>query len=177
MITITNLIDNAKCYEMVRQYRWPDGVCCPHCQSKDIAKRGKDETQPERQRYYCKDCGKQFDDLTDSLFAGRHQPLRVWVVCLYLMGLNLSNEQIAKELSLHKDDVHQMTSELRQAMVERKPEVQLSGEVEFDEVYVTAGHKGNPAAVQKKSEKVVAANSKGFAVGVRSKRKSLPFSV
>jgi uncharacterized FAD-dependent dehydrogenase len=70
-----------------------------------------------------------------------------------------------------------MTSELRQAMIERKPEVQLSGEVEFDEVYVTAGHKGNPAAVQKKSEKVVAANSKGFAVGVRSKRKSLPFSV
>jgi hypothetical protein len=46
-----------------------------------------------------------------------------------------------------------MTSELRQAMVERKPEVQLSGEVEFDEVYVTAGHKGNPAAVQKKAKR------------------------
>jgi hypothetical protein len=48
--------------------------------------------------------------------------------------------------------------------------------MEFDEVYLTAGHKENPAAVQK-SEKVVATNSKGFAVGVRSKRKSLAFSV
>jgi transposase-like protein len=176
MITITNLIDNAKCYEMVRQYRWPDGVCCPHCESKEIAKRGKDDTQPERQRYVCKDCGKQFDDLTDSVFAGRHQPLRVWVACLYLMGLNLSNQQIAKELSLHKDDVQRMTSEFRQAVVERKPEVQLSGEVEFDEVYVTAGHKGNPAAVKKKGVKAVAANSRGFGGAVHSKRKNHPSS-
>jgi transposase-like protein len=162
MLTLTNLIDDAKCYEMIRQFRWSDGVCCPTCQSKAITKRGKDETQPERQRYACKGCGKQFDDLSDSIFAGRHQPLRVWVGCLYLMGLNLSNQQIAQELDLHKDDAHRMTSELRQAIVDRKPEVQLTGEVEFDEVYVTAGHKGQPEAVKKKSVKVAAGNSKGF---------------
>jgi transposase-like protein len=172
MLTLTNLIDNGKCYEMVRQFRWPDGVCCPGCDSKEITKRGKDEVQSDRQRYACKGCGKQFDDLTDSIFAGRHQPLRVWVGCLYLMGLNLSNQQIAQELDLHKDDVHQMTRELRQAIVKRKPEVQLSGEVEFDEVYVTAGHKGNPEAVQKKGVKVAAGNSKGFGVVGLSKPKS-----
>jgi len=38
-----------------------------------------------------------FDDLTETIFAGHHQPLRVWVLALYLMGLDLSNEQIAKE--------------------------------------------------------------------------------
>jgi transposase-like protein len=176
MITITNLIDNSKCYEIVRQYRWPEGVSCPHCKSQEIARRGKDETQPERQRYACKACGKQFDDLTDSVFAGRHQPLRVWVACLYLMGLNLSNQQIAKELSLHKDDVQRMTSELRQAIVERRPEVELSGEVEFDEVYVTAGHKGNSAAVKKKDVKAVAVSSKGFGGAVRSKPRNRPSS-
>jgi transposase-like protein len=177
MLTITNLIDNAKCYEIVRQVRWPEGVCCPSCDSKEIAKRGKDETQAERQRYRCKECEKQFDDLTDSVFAGHHQPLRVWVACLYLMGLNLSNQQIAQELDLNKDDVHRMTSQLRQAIVERKPEVQLSGAVEFDEVYVTAGHKGQPAAVKKKAVKAVAANSKGFGGAVRSPRKNRPSSV
>jgi len=67
------------------------------------------------------------------------------------MGLNLSNQQIAQELDLHKDDVHQMKTQLRQAIVNHQPEVQLSGEVEFDEVYVTAGHKGQPAAVKKKA--------------------------
>jgi hypothetical protein len=43
-----------------------------------------------------------------------------------------------------------MTEILRNGVIEKKPEVVLSGEVEFDEVYVTAGHKGNPAAVKKR---------------------------
>jgi hypothetical protein len=42
-----------------------------------------------------------------------------------------------------------MTAQLRQGLVERQPDVRLDGEVEADEVYVVAGHKGNPAAVQK----------------------------
>ena len=171
-ITLTNLIDDAKCYEIVRQFRWPNGVYCPKCESKAVTKRGVDERQPERQRYSCKGCGRKFDDLTDSVFARRQQPLRVWVGCLYLMGLNLSNQQIAHELDLHKDDVHWMTSELRQIIVDKKPEVQFSGEVEFDEVSITAGHKGQPEAVRNKGGKVVAGNSKGFGGEVRSKRKT-----
>jgi len=115
-----------------------------------VIKRGKDETYKERQRYQCKGCGVNFDDLTDTIFAGHHQPLRVWILCLYFMGLNLSNCQIAKELGLDKDDVQKMTTQLRQGIVDGRGEVQLSGEVECDEVYVTAGHKGNPDAVKKK---------------------------
>lgn len=72
------------------------------------------------------------------------------MVCLYLMGLNLSNRQIAQELDLNKDDVQQMTRQLRQGIVARKPDVTLQGTVECDEVYVVAGHKGHPEAVLKK---------------------------
>lgn len=172
MITLTGLIDDAKCYEVVRQFRWPEGVRCPHCGSGWVAKRGKHEKYRERQRYCCNGCRNDFDDLTGSIFSGRHQPLRVWVACLYLMGLNLSNQQIAKELNLQKDDVHKMTSELRQAVVDNKPEVALSEEVEFDEVYVTAGHKGQPEVVKKKVGRGVDVNSKGFAGAVRSQRKN-----
>jgi len=92
------------------------------------------------------------------------------------MGLNLSNQQIAQELNLHKDDVHQMTSELRQAVSDQRPEVQLSGTVEFDEVYVTAGHKGQPEAVKKKAAQGDGASSKGFGDVARSKKRSLRFS-
>ena len=66
------------------------------------------------------------------------------------MGLNLSNQQIAEELDLNKDDVHQMTTQLRQGIVEKKPQVVLSGEVECDEVYITAGHKGSARCGEKK---------------------------
>ena len=172
MVTLAALIDNGKCDELIRQHRWPEGVLCPRCGSSKIIKRGKDDTQVERQRYCCKGCEYHFDDLSDSVFAGRHQPLRVWVGGLYLMGLNLSNTQIAHELELPDTDVYHMTSELRQAVVAKKPEVELSGTVEFDEVYVTAGHKGQPEAVKKKADWGGDASSKGFGGGERSKRRS-----
>ena len=78
-------------------------------------------------------------------------PLRAWILCLYFMGLNLSNQQIAQELSLNDDDVHDMASHLRGGLVAKVPEATLEGTVEADEVYVVAGHKGNPAAVKKRS--------------------------
>ncbi len=72
------------------------------------------------------------------------------------MGLNLSNQQIAQELDLNKDDVQKMTRQLREGVVAKKPTATLSGEVECDEVYVVAGHKGHPAAVKKKADPGVA---------------------
>ena len=68
------------------------------------------------------------------------------------MGLNLSNRQIAKELDLGTSDVQVMTEQLRQGLTARTPAVILDGEIEIDEVYVTAGHKGNPAAVAKRGD-------------------------
>jgi transposase-like protein len=150
VVHIPNLIDDLKCYETVRAMRWPQGVTCPHCDAARITKQGHDSTQPQRQRYRCLACQKHFDDLTGTIFAGHHQPLRIWILCLYFMGLNLSNEQIAQELDLHPDDVQVMASRLREGIVERKPVESLSGEVECDEVYVVAGHKGHPEAVKKK---------------------------
>jgi hypothetical protein len=41
-----------------------------------------------------------------------------------------------------------MASHLREGLVAKVPEATLDGTVEADEVYVVAGHKGNPAAVQ-----------------------------
>ena len=112
-----------------------------------MARHGRDDTQPHRQRYRCTACGSRFDDLSGTILAGGHQALRVWVLCLYFMGLNLSNRQIARELDLGVSDVQAMTQQLRQGLTAKAPAVVLQGEVEIDEVYVTAGHKGNSAAV------------------------------
>jgi len=155
MLNFQNLIDDAKCYGAVREMRWPEGVSCPQCGCRHITKQGLDDTQRQRQRYQCQDCQKRFDDLTDTIFAGHHQPLRAWIACLYLMGLNLSNQQIAQELDLDKDDVYQMTTQLREGILAKQPEVVLEGEVECDEVYVVAGHKGQPQAVVKKDARDV----------------------
>ena len=59
--------------------------------------------------------------LTDTIFAGHHQPLKVWILCLYFMGLHISNEQIAHELALNGSDVPQMTAQLREGIVNKNP--------------------------------------------------------
>jgi transposase-like protein len=150
MVNIQDLIDDAKCYETVRAMRWPEGVSCPHCSCAAVTKDGRDDTQPHRQRYQCHVCRRRFDDLTGTTFAGHHRPLKTWIACLYLMGLNLSGLQIAKELDMNKDDARAMIQQLRRGIVDRRPPVALSGTVECDEVYVVAGHKGHPGEVKKK---------------------------
>jgi transposase-like protein len=147
LVNLSALIDDAKCFALVRQLRWPEGVRCPGCDSATVVRDGYDDTQPHRRRYRCKACAGRFDDLTGTVLAGRHQPLRVWVLCLYFMGLNLSNRQIAQELGLDRSDVQAMAEQLRSGLVAKAPAARLAGEVEIDEVYVVAGHKGQPAAV------------------------------
>lgn len=120
MINIQQLMDDAKCDETVRELRWEDGVRCPHCSAKDVIKRGHDERQTHRQRYTCKGCGRQLDDLSGTIFEGHHQPLRVWELCLYFMGLNLSNQQIAAALNVNRDVVHDMTTQWRAGIVAKK---------------------------------------------------------
>jgi transposase-like protein len=120
-VNIKHLVDDVQCYQTVRELRWPDGMTCPSCESKQVIKRGFDDTEPTRQRYECHDCDQRFDNLTDTIVAGYHQPLKVWVLCLYFMGLNLSNEQIAHALSLNESDVQQMTAQLREGIIKKAP--------------------------------------------------------
>src|SRR5215212_9608167 len=112
--------------------------------------------------------------MTSPVLAGHHQPLRVWVLCLYFMGLNLSNRQIAAELGLNASDVQVMTEQLRSGLVAKSPAVMLEDEVELDEVYVVAGHKGQPVAKRGGSDAV--AGWPAHRAGARGRRTSHPSS-
>ncbi len=172
LINLSGLLEDAKCFALVRQHRWPEGVRCPVCDSGVVIRDGHDDAQPCRQRYRCKACSGRFDDLTGTALAGHHQPLRVWVLCLYFMGLNLSNRQIALELGLDGSDAQTMTEQLRNGLVAKAPAVELKGEVEIDEVYVVAGHKGQPTAVAKRGGSDGAAGWRGRRAAARWKRTS-----
>ncbi len=174
LVNLSGLMDDAKCFAFVRQQRWPEGVHCPGCGSPTVVRDGCDDTQPARQRHRCKACASRFDDLTGTVLAGHHQPLRVWVLCLYFMGLNLSNRQIAKELGLCGSGMQAMTEQLRRALAAKTPEVMLKGEVEIDEVYVVAGHKGQPEEVTKRGGSGGVAGWQARRDAARWKRTSRP---
>lgn len=100
--------------------RWPDGVRCTSCASDQVNKRGHHDTHVHRQRYQCKKCNIRFDDLTGTALANHHQPLNKWILCLYLMGHNLSNAMIGRELNICEDDAQGMTTALREGIEEKK---------------------------------------------------------
>ena len=79
LVNLSALLDDATCFAFVRQHRWPEGMRCPGCGSGAVIRNGCDDTQRYRQRYRCKVCAGRFDDLTGTVLAGHHQPLRVWV--------------------------------------------------------------------------------------------------
>jgi transposase-like protein len=176
LVNLSGLMDDAKCFAFVRQRRWPEGVRCPACDNDAVIRDGHDDTQPCRQRYRCKACSGRFDDLTGTVLAGHHQPLRVWVLCLYFMGLNLSNRQIALELGLDASDTQAMTEQLRAGLVAKAPAVELTGKVEIDEVYVVAGHKGQPDKVAKRGGSDGAVGWQARRAAARWRRTNHPFS-
>ena len=73
-------------------------------------------------------------------------------------------------------DVQAMTEQLRGGLVAKAPPVRLAGEVEIDEVYVVAGHKGQPAAVAKRGGLDAVADWRERRAAARWRRTSRPSS-
>ena len=67
------------------------------------------------------------------------------------MGLNLSNRQIAQELDISETAAQKRCTPLRETILAKQLPVKLSGEVECDELYNVAGHKGHPKVVEQES--------------------------
>src|SRR3712207_8693754 len=97
LVNLSALIDDAKCFALVRQHRWPEGVRCPACGSGTVVRDGFDDTQAHRQRYRCKACAGRFDDLTRSEEHTSELQSRQYLVCRLL----LEKKKKTKTILLH----------------------------------------------------------------------------
>lgn len=68
-----DLPDREDCLEAFRLQRWPEGVTCPRCRSSDTIRKGT--TSKGARRYLCHGCGRKFNDLTGTPFAGHRLTL------------------------------------------------------------------------------------------------------
>lgn len=126
-IRLHKILDIALCWELLREARWAEGRSCPHCGSTSTIGNGHDTSCPEKRKYTCKGCGRHFDDLTGTVFSGSHHPLHHWLTVLYLMSLNVSNLQIAKELDISENTAQQMCSAIREGVVKKSLFYSLAG--------------------------------------------------
>lgn len=70
-----------KLLKSIREAKFASGLGCVHCGSTSVKRNGKYRS---RQRYLCNDCGKSFNDMTNTSFSGsRYQ--EKWVKYIELM--------------------------------------------------------------------------------------------
>jgi transposase-like protein len=69
----------ARCRAYLEELRWPDGVCCPRCDSSETARL------VARRRFWCRDCHYQFSVTAGTLFHNSHAPLWKWFLAAQLL--------------------------------------------------------------------------------------------
>lgn len=141
--SFTRLLDEAECYQQLRQLRWPDGkVLCPYCGSGRITKSWPYFRELACLRYQCDFCRISFNDKTGTIFEESKLPLSAWFFGFYLAQLSQSISTIARELPCDYRTAHRIVWLVREEVVCLEAGRILKGTVEVDEIYTTAGHKG-----------------------------------
>jgi transposase-like protein len=142
--------------DFVRDIRWPNGVECPTCGSKEVSylstrRVWKCKTKHPKQQFTVK-VGTIFEDSPLSL--DKWLPA-VWLVTNRKNGI--SSYELAKDLGVTQKSAWFMLHRVRLAMQSQSFE-RLSGEVEADETFVG----GNVRNMHKKSKRRIKAKEDGM---------------
>ena len=140
-----HLFNPEMCQSYIHTLRWKDRpLQCPRCQSHHVGPWGTYHAQPGLQRYRCKEkgCKRTFNDLTGTLLDGSKRSLAHWILATFLLCLSCSSRRIARELGVHGRTSYRWCWWLRNTALSYEMERQLEGTVEADDLYHTAGHKG-----------------------------------
>ena len=119
-----------QCHEYLAAVRWPEGVCCLRCQSKNISQI------VERHQYDCNDCRHQFSVTAGSAFHDTHLPLWKWFLAVYIMcesKKSTSANQLKRTLGISYKTAWYLCHRIRNAM---KESLNLQGVIEADEAYI-----------------------------------------
>jgi transposase-like protein len=140
-----HLFNPETCQAYIHTLRWKDRpLQCPRCQSLNVGPWGTYHAQPGLKRYRCKEkgCKRTFNDLTGTLLDGSKRSLMHWILATFLLCLSCSSRRIAKELGVHIRTGYRWCWWLRNAALSYEIGRKLAGTVEADDLYHTAGHKG-----------------------------------
>ena len=149
-----HLFNPKTCQSYIHTLRWKDRpLQCPRCQSHNVGPRGAYHYQPGLQRYRCKEkgCKRTFNDLTGTLLDGSKRSLAHWILATFLLCLACSSRRIAREVGVHIRTSYRWCWWLRNAALSYEMHRQLEGTVEADELYHTAGNKGQAKQGGKKA--------------------------
>ena len=132
-----------QCQSYIHTLRWKDRpLQCPRCQSRDVDPWGIYHYRPGCKRYWCNGCKRTFNDLTKTLLHQSKRSLPCWILATFLLCLSCSSRRIARELGVHGRTSYRWCWWLRNTAISYETDRQFAGTAEADELYHTAGNKG-----------------------------------
>ena len=140
-----HLFNAEQCQAYIHTLRWKDRpLQCPHCQRLNVGSWGTYHAQPGLKRYRCKEkgCKRTFNDLTGTLLDGSKRSVMHWILATFLLCLSCASRRIAQELGVHVRTGSRWCWWLRNAALSYELGRRLEGTVEANDLYHTAGDKG-----------------------------------
>ena len=107
--------------------------------------------RPGCKRYWCNGCQRTFNDLTHTLLHQSRRSFAYWILATFLLCLSCSSRRIARELGVHSRTSYRWCWWLRNSAMSYETERRLEGTVEADDLYHTAGQKGQAQGGGKKA--------------------------
>ena len=124
--------DPDRAHDFVVRMRWPSGVCCPRCGSREV---GFVKT---RRIWNCKSCKKQFSAKVGSIFEDSPIGLNKWLPAMWLICNDkngISSYEIHRGIGVTQKTAWFMLHRIRLAMQTETFEL-INGEIEVDETFI-----------------------------------------
>ena len=143
--------------EFLRDIRWPSGVECPTCGSKDVYYIST------QRRWKCKSVHRkqQFSVKVGTIFEDSPIGLDKWLPAVWLVTNcknGISSYEIARDLKVIQRSAWFMLHRVRHAMRVLSFETKLSGEVEADEPFIGGKIQNMHRRARRRAQAKVGAN-------------------
>ena len=136
MTFIGDFATEEACEEYLMRMRWPEGMPCLRCSSRDFYPRLK-----HRRAYQCRSCGLFNRPTAGTIFHKTRTSLRQWFIGIFLVAMDkrgLSALWLSKQIDVSYQTAWAMLQRMRSAMAKRDRQYLLSGFVEMDEMFIGA---------------------------------------
>ena len=146
--------DIDRAHKFATKLRWPNGIECPRCQSKEHSYIST------RRFWFCKGCKKQFTVKVASIFEDSPLGMDKWMLAVWLIVTcknGISSYEIASHLGITQKSAWHLMHRVRKAMSSGSFS-KLSGEIEADETFI--GGKARNMHVEKRMRRITGTGSK-----------------
>ena len=141
--------DDAAAEKWFNEQRWPNGVCCPECESLNVQTGCKHKTMAYRCRE--KECGLKFSVKRGTVMEGSKIGYQDWIIAIFQIMTNLksvSSMKLHRDLGITQKSAWFLAQRLRAALSQEG--TRFSGPVEVDETYF-GGKRRNMSKARRKA--------------------------